>query len=97
MGDRMMVTFAELANAAQTIQSTSNNLNSRLEDLQSQLRPIAESWDGSAAQNYQIQQQKWNQAQQDINQVLLAISKAVEAAHEAYNQTEQANTRAWAN
>jgi early secretory antigenic target protein ESAT-6 len=97
MGDRMLVTFAELANAAQTIQSTSNRLNTQLEDLASQLRPIAESWEGSAAQNYQVQQQKWDQAQRDLNAVLQAIGKAVEQAHEAYSATESANAQAWAN
>jgi WXG100 family type VII secretion target len=97
MGDQsMLVTFAELANAAQTIQSTSNNLNSRLDDLKSQLTPIASSWSGTAAENYQVQQRKWDQAQADLNQVLQAISKAVESAHDAYQQTESANAQSWA-
>jgi early secretory antigenic target protein ESAT-6 len=91
----MLVTFAELANAAQTIQQTSNNLNQKLDDLKQMLTPIANSWEGQAAQNYQVQQNKWNQAQTDINQVLQAISKAVEAAHDAYSQTETSNAASW--
>jgi WXG100 family type VII secretion target len=90
-----MVTFAALAEAAQTIQSTSNNLNTKLSDLESQLKPVVSTWTGSASENYQVQQTKWNQAQTDLNQVLLAISKAVENAHDAYSQTETANTQAW--
>ena len=97
-GDGMMlVTFAELANAAQTIQSASNNLNSKLDDLKSQLTPIASTWTGSAADNYQVQQKAWDSAQQDLNAVLKAIGGAVEAAHEAYQQTETANTQSWSN
>lgn len=96
MGDqRMLVTFAELANAAQTIQQTSTSLNQKLEDLKSQLRPIVESWQGAAAQNYQVQQQKWDQSQTDLNTVLQAIGKAVEQAHDAYSATEDANAKAW--
>jgi WXG100 family type VII secretion target len=91
----MLVTFAELANAAQTIQQTSNNLNSKLDELKQQLRPIVESWTGEAATNYQVQQQKWDQSQGDLNQVLLAIGKAVDAAHDAYSSTEKANAQAW--
>ncbi|HWG27968.1 WXG100 family type VII secretion target [Actinospica sp.] len=92
---RMLVTFAELANAAQTIQQTSNSLNQKLEDLKSQLKPIVESWQGAAAENYQVQQSKWDSSQTDLNQVLQAIGAAVEQAHDAYSQTETANAQAW--
>jgi len=96
MADGMMlVTFAELANAAQTIQQTSSNLNQRLDDLKAQLNPIAASWTGSASEGYQVQQHKWDQAQTDLNQVLQAIGAAVEAAHDAYQSTETSNTNAW--
>jgi WXG100 family type VII secretion target len=97
MGDQpqILVTFAELANAAQTIQTTSNNLNQKLDDLKSMLRPIVESWQGQAADNYQQQQAKWDSSQSDLNQVLQAIGKAVESAHDAYSQTETQNAQAW--
>jgi 6 kDa early secretory antigenic target len=95
MSDRMLVTFAELANAAQTIQQTSNSLNQKLEDLKTQLKPIVDSWQGTAAQNYQVQQSKWDQSQTDLNQVLHAIGAAVESAHDAYSTTEAQNAQAW--
>lgn len=91
----VMVTFAALAEAAQAIQRTSNNLNTKLADLKSELGPVVATWTGTASENYQVQQQKWDQAQQDLNQVLMAISKAVEAAHDAYTQTETANAKSW--
>jgi WXG100 family type VII secretion target len=95
MSDQVLVTFAALAEAAQTIQSTYNNLNTKLSDLQSQLKPVVSTWTGSASENYQVQQQKWDQAQTDLNTVLQAIGKAVEAAHDAYTTTEQSNAQAW--
>ena len=91
----VLVTFAALANAAQSIQQTYGNLNQKLDDLHNQLAPIVSDWTGQAAENYQVQQQKWNQAQTDMNNVLQAISKAVEAAHDAYTQTESSNAGAW--
>jgi WXG100 family type VII secretion target len=95
MSDRVLVTFAALAEAAQQIQSTYNNLNTKLNDLESQLRPVVASWTGKASEDYQVQQQKWNSAQSDLNNVLQAIGKAVEAAHDAYTQTETANAQQW--
>ncbi|HEX4787033.1 MAG TPA: WXG100 family type VII secretion target [Actinospica sp.] len=91
----VLVTFAALAEAAQTIQSTYNNLNTKLTDLENQLKPVVSSWTGTASENYQQQQAKWNSAQQDLNTVLQAIGKTVEAAHDAYTQTESANAQAW--
>jgi WXG100 family type VII secretion target len=95
MSDRVLVTFAALAEAAQQIQSTYNNLNTKLTDLESQLKPVVSTWTGNASQNYQVQQQKWNAAQTDLNTVLQAIGKALEAAHDAYTTTETSNTTAW--
>jgi len=95
MSDRVLVTFAALAEAAQQIQSTYNNLNTKLTDLENTLKPVVSTWTGNASENYQVQQQKWNQAQTDLNTVLQAIGKAVEAAHDAYTQTETSNAAQW--
>lgn len=94
-GGPVLVTFSALANAAQAIQSTYSNLNQKLDDLQRQLQPVVSTWSGQASENYQAQQQKWNQAQTDLGNVLQAIGKAVETAHDAYTQTEQANAGSW--
>lgn len=91
----VLVTFAALAEAAQRIQQTSNSLNQKLTDLENQLKPVVSSWTGAASEQYQVQQQKWNQAQTDLTHVLQAIGQAVEQAHDAYSQTEQANAQAW--
>ena len=91
----VLVTFSALANAAQSIQTTNNNLNSKLDELQQLLGPIVADWTGEASEQYQVQQKKWYQAQTDLNSVLQAIGKAVEQAHEAYTTTETANARSW--
>jgi ESAT-6 family protein len=93
--DMVLVTFSALANAAQTIQSASNSLNSKLDDLQQQLAPITATWTGAAAEGYQVQQKKWDEAQQDLTTVLKAIGTAVEQAHEAYTTTESQNAGTW--
>ena len=95
MSGEMLVTFGALANAAQSISSTHASLNQKLDDLHSLLTPIVNDWTGQASENYQVQQQKWNQAQTDLNTVLQSIGSAVEAAHDAYTQTENANAQSW--
>lgn len=93
--DMVLVTFTALANAAQAIQTTSNSLNSKLDELQSELAPITATWTGAAAEGYGVQQKKWDQAQQDLTAVLRAIGTAVEQAHQAYTTTESQNARSW--
>jgi early secretory antigenic target protein ESAT-6 len=91
----VLVTFSALANAAQSIQSTNAKLNSQLDDLRQLLGPIVADWSGEAAEGYQAQQQKWFEAQTDLNNVLQAIGRAVEEAHQAYTSTETTNARSW--
>ena len=94
-GDSVLVTFSALANAAQSIQTTNNNLTTKLDDLQRQLAPIVADWTGNASELYQQQQRKWTAAQTDLGNVLRAIGQAVEQAHEAYVNTENANAQSW--
>lgn len=92
---QILVTFDTIAQAAQSVNSTQNNLNQKLQDLQSMLRPIVSDWTGTAAEAYQAKQRQWDQAQQDLNTVLQNVSKVLETANDAYRQTESSNTNAW--
>lgn len=91
----IMVTFETIAQASQSVNQTQNNLNQKLQDLQSMLRPIVSDWTGASAEAYQAKQRQWDMAQQDLNQVLAQVSKVLETAHDAYRQTESSNTSAW--
>jgi WXG100 family type VII secretion target len=89
------VQFEALATAEQQINQCANSINSQLDELRQMLQPVVATWTGQAYENYQVQQNNWNQAQQDALQVLQGIGKVVGAAHDAYVQTEQSNARAW--
>lgn len=92
---QILVTFETIAQAAQSVNQTQNNLNQKLQDLQSMLRPIVSDWTGTAAEAYQAKQRQWDQAQTDLNTVLQNVSKVLETANDAYRQTESSNTSAW--
>jgi WXG100 family type VII secretion target len=92
---QIMVTFETIAQASQSVNQTQNNLNQKLSDLHSMLGPITSDWTGAAAEAYQAKQRQWDQAQQDLNQVLAQVSKVLEAAHDAYRSTESSNANAW--
>lgn len=94
-GAPILVTFASIAEASQNVNSTYNTLNTKLDDLHKQLQPIVQDWTGAAAENYQAKQAQWTQAQQELGQVLQQIAQVLEAAHDAYMQTETANKNTW--
>jgi early secretory antigenic target protein ESAT-6 len=91
----ILVQFAAIAEASQNVNRTYNNLDQKLNDLRQMLAPITAEWTGKAAENYQEKQRAWDQAQNDLGMVLQSIGKVLEAAHDSYNQTEQANANAW--
>lgn len=91
----ILVTFAAIAEASQNVNNTSNLLNQKLDDLQRQLQPLVSSWEGQASENYQAKQRQWNQAQQQLTQVLTAIGKVLEQAHESYSSVEKSNAGTW--
>jgi len=89
------VSFEALATAEQNITACANQISSQLDDLRQMLQPLVSTWSGQAMENYQIQQNNWNQAQNDALQVLQGIGRVVGAAHDAYVNTEKSNAGAW--
>ncbi|WP_018682788.1 WXG100 family type VII secretion target [Actinokineospora enzanensis] len=95
-GDIIKVNFAEVANAAQSITSTSSQLDGLLGDLKSRLAPLRAGYSGAAAEAWDAKQREWDSAYDDLKQVLNSIGTAVRQSGENYEQTEHANASRWA-
>jgi WXG100 family type VII secretion target len=91
----ILVTFGELTNAQQTVTRAAAQLSAQLEDLRRYLAPLAATWAGQAAQDYQAKQRQWDTAAADLNQVLSQIGVALGHANEGYQQVERANASRW--
>jgi len=89
------VTFGELANAQQSVAATSQRITAQLEDLRRYLTPMAATWSGAAAEEYQTRQRQWNTAAADLTAVLARIGAALGQANDGYQQVELANARRW--
>ena len=89
------VNFGEIAAASQSINSTSNTLDTLLGDLKRNLAPIGASYTGAASEAWQQKQQEWDRAYADLQQVLSSIAAAVGQAGENYQATENANRNRW--
>jgi WXG100 family type VII secretion target len=89
------VTFAELSAAQQSVAGTSQRISGQLDELKRYLAPLAATWEGQAAQDYQVKQRQWDTAATDLAAVLVQIGVALGSANDNYQQVERANARRW--
>ena len=94
MGE-IKVTFGALEGARADVASTAARISGRLDDLRRAVGPLAGTWDGQAAQEYQARQRQWDAAAADLTRVLVDVGRALGEAHDGYRAAENANAGLW--
>jgi WXG100 family type VII secretion target len=94
---RYTVDSDAVAAAASAITGTVARLQSEVGALHGQLEALQGAWSGSAAVAFQGVVQQWRGTQNEVEQVLASIDRALRSAGEQYLQTELANARLFAN
>jgi early secretory antigenic target protein ESAT-6 len=89
------VTFGALEAARADVGATAGRISGRLEELRRFLAPMAATWEGQAATEYQATQRKWDTAAADLASVLAQIGVALGTANDSYQQVERANAARW--
>lgn len=92
---RIKVEFAAVEAAGAQIKGTSQKMDGELDTLRSQLAPLSEAYTGAAKEAWFQVQQSWNDAQNELNQVLAQIGAATTQAASDYQETESGVTRLW--
>ena len=93
MSDIIAVDYAAMEDAARALQSSSSTIENLSSELKSQLARI--DWEGSDHQAYLAQQDKWDKALAEINDLLNQVGGAVNTAREGYGGVEQQGVQAW--
>nr|VDG62374.1 ESAT-6 [Streptococcus thermophilus] len=88
--------FNSISNTSQDILQSSREINGRLEELKAQLRPMVDSWDGDAAEAYQLHQSKWDAAAEELNEILTTIGNTVENGNSRMKSVNTAAANSWA-
>lgn len=92
---QIKVSFAAIEAAGENIRAAFNKMTSELDDLKAKLAPLREAYNGEARDLWDATQQKWNQHQDEMNQVLSAIGTAVAQAAQDYQGTENQVKGMW--
>lgn len=89
------VSYAALTAAADNLTNSSGTISGRLDQLESDLRPMSVNWTGQASDTYRVTQQKWDTAAAELAQILRQIGTAVRTAGENYQATDSRIGASW--
>jgi 6 kDa early secretory antigenic target len=89
------VNFGSLGAGAAGIGSTHAKLVSTLDDLEANLQPMLQTWDGQAREAYYQCKKEWDAAAAQMATTLQQIGQAVSTANENYQAAEKAATNNW--
>lgn len=95
MSGQILVNFQTISQAASDVRTTANNIRTQLDDLESGVKKIAQTWTGSAQEGYQAKQAEWDKRAASLHQTLEAIARALDNAAQNYQSTENQNARIW--
>lgn len=70
-------------------------LDNTLTELEKSLRPMLESWSGSAQEAYLSCKRDWEEAALGLAQVLQSVARTLGNAHANYQSTHRATEQIW--
>ncbi len=95
MGE-ISVRFDALQGGEQGIRNNYAKLTATLDQLESDLQPMINTWSGDARDSYLQCKKQWDDAAQALSQVLNSVAQAVGQAHQNYTGAENAARSNWA-
>jgi len=93
--DETSVSFEGLQSGGEGIMGVYRALVGTLENLESQLGPMVNTWSGDARNAYFQQKKQWDEAAQALGTILQQIGQAVHGAHDNYRAAEKSNLSLW--
>ena len=88
-------TFGAREVARTDVAGPATRISGRLDDLRRAVTPLAATWQGQAADEYQNRQRQWDTAAADLARVLADIGRALGEAEAGYRATENTNAALW--
>lgn len=94
MGE-MMVQFAGMQAAVADMERSITRLQTAIDSMEGDLRPLVATWTGEASLFYQDRQRTWDAAFAELRGVLVTARQTVAGAADNYQRTEAANAALW--
>jgi 6 kDa early secretory antigenic target len=85
----LKVTYSSLEEAANDIQTQAGLLRADLEDIQQEVKKVADVWKGEAHDAYTQVQHTWDAKANDIQNLLINIAAEIRMASGDYSATDK--------
>ena len=85
------VNFGQLSQGASDLQQTASKIQQELDELESMLKPLVATWEGSAQEAYRAAQEEWDKAAMNMQEICAKMGMAVNAANDSYQSGESKN------
>ncbi|MCM2579837.1 WXG100 family type VII secretion target [Streptomyces meridianus] len=95
MSGQILVNFSTISQGATDVRATAGNIKSQLDELESGVKKIAQTWEGAAQEGYRAKQAEWDKRAASLHATLEAIAKALDTAAQNYQSTESQNANIW--
>ncbi|MDJ0342332.1 WXG100 family type VII secretion target [Streptomyces sp. H10-C2] len=89
----MEITYSGVVEASNQVKSTANTIKSELDDLNTKVKAVVDTWDGETQQAFYDRQRSWDLKVNDMHETLLTISAKLMDATEGYRSNDQAQAR----
>lgn len=87
--DGIKVNHAALDAAVDDMRQAVSRIDERLNQLESEVEPLRSSWAGSAQQSYTIAKSKWDNAIEEMRDLLTETHMAVMASNDDYRTADK--------
>lgn len=84
MNDNLYVDHSSLDSIVSDLKAAVNAIENRMSELEKNLNPLQEQWIGSAKDQYQVSKQKWDQAINEMQQLLADTAIMVDSSNSEY-------------
>ena len=91
----LVVDFAALDRLRTAIEQSIHDAEQNLTTLDSQVRQLAQSWSGTAADGFQRTIADWTRGRQDLQRQLEYLRRLVATAHDNHASAVAANVAMW--
>lgn len=87
----ILYNYGQIDQAVADMRAGVNKLNTKLEDMDSELKQLQSSWDGQAKCAYDASKAKWTEGMDGIVEILTGVAAAVAEARQSAQATDARN------
>lgn len=88
-------TFGSICTAGSDVNTSAQNIQTQLDDLDTKLKPLLEAWGGAAQQQFNEKRAQWRKLADELVQINRLMAQHLGTSAERYQETERICAQSW--